>query len=169
MQLEAYDQLLLAWRRQLIGYLVKLGASLADAEDISQESLLTLLEYEEDLPPTKMKAWLFRVGINRYLDLYRQKKRQLEILLQDYYPLMVETLAEEETDSAALQAALAKSFPQLSLVEQTLLYLKYDEKLAITDIGFLLKRPPASVKTELYRTRKKLRNIMLQALKEEEL
>lgn len=163
MHLDAYDQLLLQWMKELMGYLLKLGAEKSDAEDIAQESLLALLEYEDDLPPDKLRPWLFRVGINRYFDLYRKNKRHREILLQDYGPLM-ERADDSEEKNEERKEALVKGFLKLTLKEQTLLYMKYEEKFSLETMGFLLKRPPESLKTELYRTRKKLKKMVLEIL-----
>lgn len=157
MKLDSYEQQLINWVHELIGYLVRLGASISDAEDIAQESILALLRYEEDLPSDKLKPWLFRVGINRYFDLYRLTKRRREIILQNYQPFVEEFSTVEWQEESLLQEALQISFSQLSLLEQTMLYLKYEEELSIEAIGFILKRPTMSVKTEFYRIRKKLR------------
>lgn len=165
-KVDAYDKLLLQWTKELTGYLVKMGAEKSDAEDMAQESLLALLVYEDDLPLDKLRPWLFRVGINRYFDLYRQKKRHREILLQDYVPLMTDTFSPKESPELD---ALKAAFSSLSYKEQTLLYMKYEENHSLEAMGFLLKRPSASIKTELYRTRKKLKKIMVKKLEKNRL
>ncbi len=156
MNIQEYDEILLQWSRELAFYLRRLGAKKETAEDMAQESLLTLIEYEDDLPFNKLKPWLFRVGINRYLDNYRKETRRREILMEDYLPLMKE-MSEKENPQVEI---FKESFLTLSLFQQTLLFMKYEENYSIETMGFLLKRPQESLKTELYRTRKKLRKIM---------
>lgn len=156
MNIQEYDEILLQWSRELAFYLRRLGAKKETAEDMAQESLLTLIEYEDDLPFNKLKPWLFRVGINRYLDNYRKETRRREILMEDYLPLMKE-MSEKENPQVEI---FKESFLTLSLFQQTLLFMKYEENYSIETMGFLLKRPQESLKTELYRTRKKLWKIM---------
>ncbi|MGO4106364.1 sigma-70 family RNA polymerase sigma factor [Paenibacillus sp. YAF4_2] len=56
-------------------YLIRLGATRADAEDIVQDTVYKGLLYLDSIVPDKFSAWLYRVALNRYYDLLRKKKR----------------------------------------------------------------------------------------------
>ena len=55
-------------------------SSVADAEDVSQEVFIKLLEKTRSFKnPEHLKAWLIRVTINLCHSLYRSSKRQTEL------------------------------------------------------------------------------------------
>lgn len=56
-------------------YLIRLGASAADAEDIVQDTVYKALLYIDAIDEHKFSAWLYKVAINRYYDLCRRSKR----------------------------------------------------------------------------------------------
>ncbi|MDF0479019.1 RNA polymerase sigma factor [Vagococcus sp. PNs007] len=153
MNLTHYEREVLAILNDLIGYLIKNGCAEQDAKDIAQDTIVKILEIEDVLPYSKIRPWIFRVGINLYYNLYNRKKRYQEILHQQYQS---SEWLELEVDYSELHEALA----QLEVKDVTLLVLKYEEGLSFEEIGFILNRPKESLKTELYRLRKKLRKIM---------
>lgn len=55
---------------------------------------------------------------------------------------------------------LYESLAELSDKEVNLLLMKYEQNFSIQEITFILERPAESLKTELYRARKKLKNII---------
>ena len=114
MQLDQYEQYLFALTKDLIQYLQSIGASLQDAEDIAQESLVKILEIEQVLSADAIRPWLFRVGINRYFNLYNQTKRRNRILRQ-YLPVNEGTEWQEADDQ------LYDALLQLPLTTATLL------------------------------------------------
>lgn len=146
------ENYLLQTANELIAYLRKIGASREDAQDIAQETLLKILEIETELPSDKIHAWMFRVGINLYFNLYKQTKRRRQILAENFEPEVENWPEQDETLFVALN--------QLDLKAATLLVLKYSEKKSLSEMAFLLNRPEASLKTELYRARKKLKQLM---------
>lgn len=153
MNLTNYEKEVMAILNELIGYLIKNGCGEQDAKDIAQDTIVKILEIEDVLPYNKIRPWIFRVGINLYYNLYNRKKRYQEILHQQYYS---PEWLELKVDYTELHEALEK----LELKEVILLLLKYEEGLSFDEIGFILNRPKESLKTELYRIRKKLRRIM---------
>ena len=153
MQLDQYEQYLFALTKDLIQYLQSIGASLQDAEDIAQESLVKILEIEQVLSADAIRPWLFRVGINRYFNLYNQTKRRNRILRQ-YLPV-IEGTEWQEADDRLYDALL-----QLPLTTATLLYMKYSEGRSIKEISFLFNKSEDSIKTSLYRGRKQLKMIL---------
>ncbi|MGX7195992.1 RNA polymerase sigma factor [Enterococcus olivae] len=146
------EEYLLRTANELIAYLRKIGARLPDAQDIAQETLLKILEIETEIPPDKVHAWMFRVGTNLYFNLYKQTKRRQEILERDFPRI------PEEWSSYNEQLFIALN--QLDLKAATVLILKYSEERSMKEMAFLLGRPESSLKTELYRARKKLKKIL---------
>ncbi|MCD5002919.1 RNA polymerase sigma factor [Enterococcus saccharolyticus] len=143
------ERLLIQTANDLIAHLTKMGASLQDSQDIAQETLLKLFEVETEVPLNQMRPWMYRVGINQYYNLYNQTKRRTQILQQYFHYIPEEW--NEYNDS------LFNALNQLEVKTAHLLVLKYSEELTLKEIAFLLNRPEESLKTELYRARKKLR------------
>lgn len=80
-----FDRILFETTNELIGYLIKMGANPEDAKDVSQETLLKILEIETELSMDKIRPWMYRVGINLYFNLYNQTKRRAQILEQYFH------------------------------------------------------------------------------------
>lgn len=134
-------------------YLLKMGASKEDAEDIVQDTAYKFLQYIDSV--TNTQSWLFRVAVNQYYDLTRKKSRRKEILLK----FNIHELFEEDTpESALLQSELVKDIHELlkrlKPKYRQLLLLKYSTGLKISEIAELYGMKEGSVKTILHRARK---------------
>jgi len=55
-------------------YLIRLGATPSDAEDIVQDTVYKAFLYIGSIEANKFSAWLYKVAINRYYDLCRRNK-----------------------------------------------------------------------------------------------
>lgn len=147
-----FDRILFETTNELIGYLIKMGANPEDAKDVSQETLLKILEIETELSMDKIRPWMYRVGINLYFNLYNQTKRRAQILEQ-YFHVIPEEWQEYDHN-------LFEALNQLDVKSAHLLVLKYSEERSMKEIAFLLNRPEESINTELYRARKKLKQLL---------
>ena len=147
----SYDEsYLLILTKRLIGYLIKRGATQSDAQDIAQDTLIKILEIEDVIAPEELQPWIFRIGFNQYLDLYRTTKRREQIVESFAHTLLPRSTVENYED-------LYQAWENLTFEQRLLLLMKYDEKLSLAEIAFRLNRPAASLKTELYRARKALK------------
>ncbi|KAF1299279.1 hypothetical protein BAU15_01130 [Enterococcus sp. JM4C] len=153
MKLDAYEKELLGIINELIGYLIKMGANNQDAQDIAHDTIVKILEIETVLPAKMIRPWIFRVGINLYFNLFNRKKKYQEILHLHMLPTQ---LVDNENDYDTLYQALN----QMDIKSVNLLLMKYEENLRIDEMAFILNRPKESLKTELYRARKKLQALM---------
>ncbi|MFJ7310731.1 RNA polymerase sigma factor [Peribacillus frigoritolerans] len=134
-------------------YLLKMGASKEDAEDIVQDTAYKFLQYIDSV--TNTQSWLYRVAVNQYYDLTRKKSRRKEILLK----FNIHELFEEDTpEIALLQSELVKDIHELlkrlKPKYRQLLLLKYSTGLKINEIAELYGMKEGSVKTILHRARK---------------
>ena len=82
----------------MIFYLIKTGSTKEDAQDIAQEVFVKILETELILPVDKVRAWMYRVAIRKYLDLYRRKKRYSEIIEENFLSLPNWQLQPEQNE-----------------------------------------------------------------------
>lgn len=136
-------------------YLLKMGASKEDAEDIIQDTAYKFLQYFDSVKITNTQSWLFRVAVNQYYDMTRKKSRRREILLK----FNIQELFEEDTpEKVLLQSELEKDIHELlkrlKPKYRQLLLLKYSTGLKINEIAELYSMKEGSVKTILHRARK---------------
>ena len=76
-------------------YLIKMGASKEDAEDIIQDTAYKFLQYIDSVQLNNIQSWLFRVAVNQYYDMSRKKSRRRDILLK----FNLQEIFEEEINS----------------------------------------------------------------------
>ncbi|MFC4559260.1 RNA polymerase sigma factor [Virgibacillus kekensis] len=148
---ELNDELNIAFR-----YLVKKGVPERDAEDAVQETAFKYLRFSDSIRSSKIRSWLIRVALNYYYDQCRKNKKyilsideNLSESSSDEFPEMI-MLAKEQRDE--LYMLLSRLRPRY----RELLLLKYESELSYDEISKLLGISLSSVKTNLFRARKKL-------------
>lgn len=160
MKEETIEQLLLLEAKIVLKYLLKIGASKEDAEDIVQETLYKTLSNIDAIAADKVRAWLFKVAINSYYNLYNKKRKQSNIPADDLQSLQILTGSTEEhflkeERRKMVQEALGLLKPSY----KSLLVLKYFLDLSYKDIADILETKEEQVKVYLYRARNKFKEI----------
>lgn len=147
-------------------YLRKKGISQEDAEDAVQEAAYRYLLYYDSINILKIRSWLIRVALNFYYDQCRkhgkvQLKLYEELIKADMQDLPEAIFLEKERIKELNQA-----LSQLKPFFQELLLLKYQFGMTYEEISNLLEISVSSIKTNLYRARKKLEKIYKEAAHE---
>ncbi|SNX54836.1 sigma-70 family RNA polymerase sigma factor [Thermoanaerobacterium sp. RBIITD] len=157
---ERLEDLLLKEMFVIHRYLMKIGASSEDAEDIVQETICKAIEYIDSLDGEKISSWLFKVSINRYYNLYNKKKKE-EIGLDDRIlsSLHSDGMIEDHVLNEELKANVQKVLGLLKESYRTLLIFKYFIGLSYKEIGNILNLDESKVKTYLYRARIKFKEL----------
>lgn len=120
-----------------------------DADDIFQEVFLRYIKKERDFETEEhRKAWLIRVTINCSNSFFSSAWSQKVVPIADTEPAPFE--APEEL-------GLHELLMELPVKYRTVLHLFYYEDLPINEISRILKRKPATVKTQLMRARQMLK------------
>lgn len=133
-------------------YLIRLGASRADAEDIIQDTVYKGLLYLDSIVPEKFSAWLYRVAINQYYDMLRKRKR-IEWLDQE--PTVEGSeIPEEILLRKERREEIEHVMDALTPIYKQLLILKYELNFSYREISDLLGMREEMVKTYLFRARK---------------
>ena len=137
--------------------------NLADAEDVLQETLVRYLVARPELSgPEHEKAWLLRVAANLAKNRLREQKAHAaeelnEELVAD--ELADELIACEKEDAAKLWKAVG----ELPEAQREVVHLYYEEGYSTHGIARILDRNDATVRSDLRRARKALRNILGEA------
>ncbi len=163
---------------QLYGGALRMTRNPQDAEDLVQETYLKAYKnFDSFTPGTNLKAWLYRIMTNTYINSYRKKQRR---------PL--ETSADEVTDyqlysssshdSTGLESAeveALKAMPNSRISEalnalnedyRMVVYYADVEGLAYKEIAEVLDIPMGTVMSRLHRGRKQLRGMLKDVAKE---
>ena len=136
-------------------YLISIGAAKEDAEDIVQETFIKTYENIDILIDGNIKAWMFKVSINKFYTLY--KKSKVNISLTDELSAAIEGDFKIGYVDNAIE--MNRVLELLKESEKNILVLKYSMGLSYRHIGNLLNIEEGSAKTLCYRARNKFKEI----------
>ena len=149
-------------RPELHRYCARMTGSVADGEDIVQETLARayyLLPEMDEVPA--FRPWLFRIAHNRALDhLRRYEARMSEPLeaVQDSAADPAPDPGDAIAHQQAVQAAVSR-FVELAPAQRSCVILKDVLGHSLEEIGGLLELSVPAVKAALYRGRVRLREL----------
>ncbi|SDE18507.1 sigma-70 family RNA polymerase sigma factor [Auraticoccus monumenti] len=157
---------------QLYGAALRMARNAADAEDVVQETYAKAwASFHQYTPGTNLKAWLYRILTNTYINSYRKKQRQPQTSdsgeVQDW-----QLARAAEHTSAGLRSAEAEAIDRLpdSTVKGALQQLSPDFRMAVyladvegfayKEIAEIMDTPIGTVMSRLNRARKQLRGLL---------
>lgn len=143
-------------------YLIKLGCSEANAEDIVQDTFYKALKYIDGIQAEKLSSWLFKVAINKYYDLCRKNNRHIQLSLhEDIFKesLKEDKLVEDFILDLEKKEKILKCLSSISEVQKNLLVFKYDMGLSYKEIAEILDINENTVKTYLFRAREQFKKV----------
>ncbi|MDO9484469.1 MAG: sigma-70 family RNA polymerase sigma factor [Actinomycetota bacterium] len=154
----------------LYGAALRMTRNPADAEDLVQETTLkAFAAFDSFTEGTNLRAWLFRILTNSYINQYRKKQRQ-----------PFQTSADELTDGElnevgqqlGMRSAEAEALDHLADAEivealaalpddfRMAVYLADVEGFAYKEIAEIMETPVGTVMSRLSRGRKLLRELL---------
>lgn len=157
---------------QLYSAAMRMARNPSDAEDLVQEAYTKAFSaFHQYKPGTNLKAWLYRILTNTYINLYR--KRQREPLQSNSDTIEDWQLAKAESHtSAGLRSAEAEALDHLpdSDVKNALQSIPEEFRLAVyfadvegyayKQISEIMNTPIGTVMSRLHRGRKMLRDML---------
>jgi RNA polymerase sigma-70 factor (ECF subfamily) len=134
----------------------------ADAEDLLQQTLMHAWKsYATFEPGTNMRAWLFRIMANTWINGYRTaQRRPSEVLVSEHLDegagrrgSNVEDAVLDDIPAPELRQAL-QLLPES---QRILLYYAYVEGYKLKDVSAMTGLPVGTIMSRLYRARHRLR------------
>ena len=159
---EQFMALVAAIRPDLHRYCARMTGSVADGEDVVQDTLARAYYLLPELPAMPdLRPWLFRVAHNRAIDFLRRYDRRMSEPLDTDAPLDAAgpdaALAQHEVVAAALTR-----FVELPPLPRSCVILKDVLGHSLDDIAALLELGLPAVKAALHRGRAKLREALVE-------
>lgn len=162
----------------LYGAALRLTRNPADAEDLVQDTYLRAFRgfagFQEG---TNLKAWLYRILTNSYINTYRKKQREPQIVegpddLDEWYLFdrlggrAVEDSAENEVLGKIPDAAVKRALESLSENFRLPVLLADVEGFSYREIADIMDTPIGTVMSRLHRGRKALEKALWETAKE---
>jgi RNA polymerase sigma-70 factor (ECF subfamily) len=166
----AFEALVQRYQDRLVGILFHLVGNLEEAEDLTQDAFLRVYRSRKGYRPrAKFSTWLFTIANNLALNYLRKNRRNIALRLApegDPSRAMAPVSQQLPSREAAASSQVRKI--ELSeIVQDALGFLSEDQRIAVllskfegmsySEIGEVLNRSPAAVKSLLARARSDLR------------
>lgn len=148
---------------RLYNYFIRRG-HIKEAADLTQEVFSRLYLKMDDFDSSKGSWDAFTFGIARFIALENQQSSHIWVssdaidwdsLQDDKTP----TLEDEYQKNQAIELFL-KEIKSLNPIQQEIITLYMDDELTLDDIALLLKLPVGTVKSHLFRTKEKLKELL---------
>ncbi|MES2605579.1 MAG: RNA polymerase sigma factor [Pseudomonadota bacterium] len=153
------------FQHQLYSYAYYSLRVAADAEDVVQEAFIRLWQHWQEIDQLQLGAWLMRVTQNLIVDHVRKHKTRLATTDDE---ADFEMIALEESDAhdsphqRTLKRIVEHSIAKLGDPYRTTLILREIQGMSYEEIGEVLGISVDHVKTDLFRGKRKLREIVSQ-------
>jgi RNA polymerase sigma-70 factor, ECF subfamily len=175
---ERFEQDALQYLDQLYAAALRMTRNPADAEDVVQETYAkAYASFHQFTPGTNLKAWLYRILTNTYINSYRKKQREPQLSdgenVEDWQLARAESHTSSGLKSAEMVALenlpdtdVKEALQQLAPDFRLAVYLADVEGFSYKEIAEIMGTPIGTVMSRLNRGRTQLRNLLAEYARE---
>jgi RNA polymerase sigma-70 factor (ECF subfamily) len=143
----------------LYNYALRMTNSPADAEDLVQETYLKAYRFWESYEQgTNIRAWLFRILKNSYINRYRRDAREPDTV--EYVETDGSSGDQESPFAVLLDDEITEAIASLPVEFRTVVILCDIEGLTYVDVAEFMQSPVGTVRSRLHRGRLLLREAL---------
>lgn len=143
------DQYDFVWRS-----LRRLGVPASDAEDVAQETFMTLSRRLGDVTPGSERAFLYRTAVNHAAHVHRSRARRRETPEAEFDEAPSSARTPEDLLAGARARALCHELlDELNLDQRAVFVLFELEEMTMAEIAHMLELPMGTVASRLRRGR----------------
>src|SRR5258705_4181395 len=161
----AFKELVLAYRKRILGTIARLIGHPDDVEDVGQEVFLRLYFSLDQLrSPEVFEPWLYRLTVNAAYDYLRKQKRRQESRMADLSEqqvMMADAVAGGKLDQEGrrrqqLRETTDALLSCVSEEDRILLTLKEVEGLSLKELEAIYRVNENALKVRLFRARQRV-------------
>ncbi len=161
----AFNEVVLAYRKRILGTIARLIARPDDVEDVGQEVFLRLYFSLDQLrSPEVFEPWLYRLTVNAAYDYLRKQRRRQESRMADLSEQQVMIadavaggkLDQEERRRQQLRETIDALLGSVSEEDRILLTLKEVEGLSLKELEAIYRVNENALKVRLFRARQRV-------------
>ncbi len=169
---EAFESLALSFMDQLYAAALRMTRNPADAEDLVQETYAKAFAGRDKFTTgTNLKAWLYRIQTNAFINTYRKKQREPQRSdaesVEDWQ--IARAASHTSTGLVSAEQAALDAIGDMDIREalaelpddfRLAVYLSDVEGFAYKEIAEIMDTPVGTVMSRLHRGRKMLRELL---------
>jgi RNA polymerase sigma-70 factor, ECF subfamily len=163
----AFNQVVVAYRKRILGTIARLIGRPEDVEDVAQEVFLRLYYSLDQLrTPEVFEPWLYRLTVNASYDYLRKQRRRNESRMSDLSEqqvLMADAAAggkvsHEQNRQKQVKDLVQSLLGSVSEQDRILLTLKEVEGLSLKELEKIYGVNENALKVRLFRARQRVLN-----------
>ena len=161
----AFNEVVLAYRKRILGTIARLIARPEDVEDVGQEVFLRLYFSLDQLrSPEVFEPWLYRLTVNAAYDYLRKQRRRQESRMADLSEQQVMIadavaggkLDQEDRRRQQVRETVDALLGSVSEEDRILLTLKEVEGLSLKELESIYHVNENALKVRLFRARQRV-------------
>src|SRR5664279_5668256 len=171
----AFNQILQAYRKRILGTISRLIGRPEDVEDVGQEVFVRLYYSLDQLRTSEVfEPWLYRLTVNAAYDYLRRQRRRHEARLSDLSEqqvMMADAMAggkaeKDDIHQKKVRESVDSLLGAVSEADRILLMLKEVEGLSLKELEKVYKVNENALKVRLFRARQRVLKAFGSAKKE---